>query len=197
MDPKRCPLHPMGSRASPRRTSPHLLVGAVTRQEDNRDFNAAFLLSPDGEFVGAVQEKHLGPVRRICPVAVLAVVLRKRPQRSGVHRCGARSDTRLTRFLGPRVGVSICFEGFFPRLDSPVRPGRCPNSGQYHQRRVVPPYRRSGTTFRRECPTRRRKPSMGCARRQHRLFRVHFPPGRNSGHDNLMEPAVLLGTPYR
>jgi apolipoprotein N-acyltransferase len=91
----------------------HLLAGAVTRQE-NRDYNAAFLLSPAGEIVDHYRKMHLVPFGEYVPLRAFLA-----PFVSVLNELGSFDQGReatVFNLPGARVGVNICFEGLFPTV---------------------------------------------------------------------------------
>jgi apolipoprotein N-acyltransferase len=93
-----------------------LLTGAVTRQENNRDYNAAFLLSPAGDFLGFYRKIHLVPFGEYVPLRTLLTPFVGVLNDLGSFDKG--SEATLLTIPHARLGVTICFEGLFPRLVS-------------------------------------------------------------------------------
>lgn len=170
----------------------HLLVGAVSRQGDG-DFNAAFLLSPEGEFVGQYKKNHLVPFGEYVPLQkVLARVVRVL---NDLGSFNAGREQSVLSIPGARVGVNICFEGLFPDLIRrfPLNGAQIlvniTNDGWY--RHTAAPEQHFAASVLRAVENRRwvvRAANTGYSG-------FISPRGEIRGRTKLLEPAVLFGDP--
>jgi apolipoprotein N-acyltransferase len=96
-----------------RATAVPLLVGAVTR-ETTGDFNAAFLVSSNGHWADIYRKVHLVPFGEFVPFRRLLSPFIRVLNDLGTFDAGPSAHVISTS--GARLGVTICFEGFFPRL---------------------------------------------------------------------------------
>lgn len=171
----------------------HLLVGAVTHQEDNRDYNAAFLFSPNGEILGEYLKRHLVPFGEYIPLRRFLS-----PFINVVNEVGSISEgpgATLLTLPGATLGVSICFEGLFPRLIAGFAQNgaqilvNITNDGWY--RRTAAPEQHFAASVLRAVENRRwvvRAANTGYSG-------FISPRGEIVAKTNLMEPAVLIGEP--
>ena len=174
-------------------TNTHLLTGAVTRQEDNRDYNAAFLLSPTGEFLGLYRKMHLVPFGECVPLRALLTPFVGVLNELGSFEAGPGAE--LLPIPGARLGVNICFEGLFPRLISRfTQEGaqiliNITNDGWY--RHTAAPEQHFAASVIRAVENRRwvvRAANTGYSG-------FISPQGKVMGKTRLMEPSVLYGQP--
>jgi len=92
-----------------------ILVGSVLEEPDGRSYrNGAVLVLPDGSEGGRYAKTHLVPFGEYIPLRGLLGFARPLVEAVGEFTAG-ESLTPL-RPPGARVGVTICFEGIFPRL---------------------------------------------------------------------------------
>jgi apolipoprotein N-acyltransferase len=96
-----------------RQSAVSLLVGAVTREKTG-DYNAAFLISPEGDWVDRYRKMHLVPFGEFVPFRRLLSPFVRVLNDLGTFDGGPSANVLQTPRA--RVGVSICFEGLFPHL---------------------------------------------------------------------------------
>ncbi len=96
-----------------RQTGVYLLVGAVTREQTG-DYNAAFLVSSDGQWVDKYRKIHLVPFGEFVPFRRLLSPFIRVLNDLGTFDAGPSAHVISTSET--RVGVTICFEGLFPHL---------------------------------------------------------------------------------
>lgn len=175
-----------------RETRTPLLTGAVTREE-NRDFNAAFLISSTGEFLGHYRKMHLVPFGEYVPLRRLLAPFVKTLNDLGSFDSGPEAAT--LSIPGARLGVTICFEGLFPRLVAQFpRAGaqvlvNITNDGWY--RDTAAPEQHFAPSVLRAVENRRwvvRAANTGYSG-------FISPRGERTDMTHLMEPAVLFGHP--
>lgn len=90
-----------------------LLAGAVTR-ETSGDFNAAFLVSDDGNILGRYRKMHLVPFGEYVPLRRWFAPFIKALNDLGSFDQGP--EPTVLPVPSARLGVTICFEGLFPHL---------------------------------------------------------------------------------
>ncbi|MBL8023852.1 MAG: apolipoprotein N-acyltransferase [Elusimicrobia bacterium] len=175
-----------------RDSNTHLLVGAVSRQND-RDYNAAFLLSPRGEFVGQYLKIHLVPFGEYVPLrGGLARFVRVLNDLGSFDSGG---ETSVLSVPGTKVGVTICFEGLFPDLVRRFTLAgaqvlvNITNDGWY--RHTAAPEQHFAASVLRAVENRR-----WVARAANTGYSGFVSPrGEVTGRTTLLEPAVLIGHP--
>lgn len=95
-----------------RRVRKPLLLGAVTR--DGGDYNAAFLVSPEGEILSRYRKRHLVPFGETIPLrAVLGKLV---PVLGTLGDFDASDDWTVFKTSSAAFGVNVCFESLFPSL---------------------------------------------------------------------------------
>lgn len=175
-----------------KRVQTPLLTGAVTRQE-NRDYNAAFLLSETGQFLGHYRKNHLVPFGEYVPLRSVLAPFVKVLNELGTFDRGR--EATVFPISGARWGVTICFEGLFPRLVARfTREGaqilvNITNDGWY--RHTAAPEQHFSASVVRAVENRRwvvRAANTGYSG-------FISPRGEVVARTKLMEPAVLLGHP--
>lgn len=98
------------------RNNQYLLTGSPAyeyTQEDVRYLNSAFLISPDGDFIGRGDKVHLVPFGEYVPLDNFLPFVNKLVAGIGDFSPG---DVRPIGMADGRLGVLVCYEGIFPEL---------------------------------------------------------------------------------
>jgi len=110
-------IAPSELRSLVQRWDAYFLMGTphTERRPERKTYNAAFLLSPDGEEVDRYYKIHLVPVSEYFP---MKRYLPKSWQRLVTGVSDWDTGSRYTIFSAPpaRFGIVICFESVFPEL---------------------------------------------------------------------------------
>jgi apolipoprotein N-acyltransferase len=101
----------------PRQTGSYLLVGSPAYQrlpdQNYRNYNSAFLFSPQGEVLGRSDKIHLVPFGEYVPFGSLLTFVNKLVAGVGDFSPGTVKPLPLN---GHSLGVLICYEAIFPDL---------------------------------------------------------------------------------
>ncbi len=94
----------------------YLLTGSPAYEyesDDIRYLNSAFLLSPEGEFIGRSDKVHLVPFGEYVPLSNLLPFVNKLVVGIGDFSPGSIEPIRMPY---GKIGVLVCYEGIFPEL---------------------------------------------------------------------------------
>ncbi len=92
-----------------------ILAGALSRDENKRLYNAAFLFDQDGEIKGIYRKVHLVPFGEYTPLVKYFPFL-SRISVSGEDFTPGRTHKPLDLQDFGKLGILICYEGIFPGI---------------------------------------------------------------------------------
>lgn len=91
----------------------HHLIGAVTSR-DGKDYNAAFLITPDGTAAAEYDKQHLVPFGEYIPFG--GILKKWIPYLGQLGTFAAGERPVLFEVAGARLAPNICYEAIFPNL---------------------------------------------------------------------------------
>jgi apolipoprotein N-acyltransferase len=94
--------------------SNNLLVGAISRDEQKKYYNTAYVIGKQGELAGTYSKGHLVPFGEYTPLASYFPFLEHISVAAGDFFPGPSHDP-ITTGVG-KIGVLICYEGIFPYI---------------------------------------------------------------------------------
>ena len=105
-------------RSVPKNLESYLLVGSPAYERDAqagdvRYYNSAYLLSPEGQFLGRSDKIHLVPFGEYVPLGQLLTFINKLVVGVGDFSAGRVQPLALN---GHSLGVLVCYEAIFPEL---------------------------------------------------------------------------------
>lgn len=102
-----------------RSTGTHFIVGSPTvefKESENRYYNSAYLITPDGKVAGRYDKTHLVPFGEYVPLRKWLPFINHMVAQVGGFKSGQTGNT--LKWHPADIGVQICYEVIFPGLAS-------------------------------------------------------------------------------